>query len=309
MGFYAPAQIVRDARDHGVTVHPPDVNHADWDCTLEPSEGAGDLALRLGLRQVKGLKQDDAEAIVAERAAGGAFADPQDLWRRCRLNRTALAQLARADAFRSVGLDRRQAAWAVSALGPEPLPLFAKAQVAAAERREPAVDLPEMRIGEHVVEDYASLSLSLKQHPVALLRDTLDGFAPARTLAEMRHGRRTAVAGLVLVRQRPGSAKGVIFITLEDETGVANLVVFPSVFEANRRTILGARLLGAAGRVERQDQVIHLKVERLVDLSARLDLLTADPTEDPFAGFLARADEVRRPTPDQRELQRARNFR
>ena len=352
MGFYAPAQIVRDARDHGVTVRAPDVNLSNWDSTLESLEDGGDAvrrpeyrdqpmktshALRLGLRRVKGLKEEDAGRLVAARAQGGAFRDLRDLWRRAGLTVAALDLLARADAFRSMGLDRREAGWAVKALGPEPLPLFAAAEAQGyagapeQQERESAALLPTMRIGEHVVEDYASLSLSLKRHPTALLRDglTAAGFSQSETVNRLEHGHRVAMAGLVLVRQRPGSAKGVIFITLEDETGVTNLVVMPPVFEAFRKEVLGARLLGASGRVERPKgnghEVVHLKVDRLYNLSDRLnDLLDEAPprraervvprsrqAEVNFDHNIARADEVRRPTADQRQvkLPRARSFR
>ena len=200
------------------------------------------------------------------------------------------------------------ALWEVAALGERPLPLFEGVGEAGPE---PPVALPEMSLGEHIVEDYAHLTLSLKAHPVALLRAglTASGYRPARDLRSLRHGRRARVAGLVLVRQRPGSAKGVIFITLEDESGVANLVVLPPMFERYRSTVLTARLLGASGTVERVDEVIHLKVDRLDDLSDRLGELTARPSDRDFARSMARADEVRRPTPDKRELQKSRNFR
>jgi error-prone DNA polymerase len=268
------------------------------------------MALRLGLRQVKGLKRAEAERLVAARQAGGRFADPRALWRRAGLEPATLDALAGADGFRSMGLDRRAAAWSVKALGPAPLPLFAGLEREAPERE---VRLPVMALGEHVVEDYASLSLSLKRHPLALLRAGLDqaGYAPTRRLAALRHGTKAAVAGLVLVRQRPGSAKGVIFTTIEDETGVANLVVLPPVFETYRKPLLAARLLGASGKVERQGEVIHLKVDRLYDLSWRLGELVETEAEPGFSGSMARADEVRRPTRDQREpeLQKARNFR
>lgn len=323
MGFYAPAQIVRDAREHGVEVRPPDVNHSDWDSTLEPLAPAPDgrrrHALRLGLRLIKGLRQEDAERLVGSRARGGRFADPRAVWRRAGLGPAVLDTLARGDAWRSTGLDRRQAGWAVKALGPAPLPLFAHLE---READEPPVFLPAMPEGEHVVQDYGALSLSLKTHPVALLRGGLAqmGYQPAARLSELRHGRAVRVAGLVLVRQRPGSAKGVIFVTLEDETGVANLVVLPPVFEAFRRQVLGARLLGAAGRVEKQGTVIHLKVEALFDLSDKLAYLTetGGGRWDGIDRGMARADELRRPAPDPRDarpekrrvdLQKARSFR
>ena len=285
MGFYAPAQIVRDAREHGVTVLPPDVNASDWDCTLEPlslSPGAGEgirYALRLGLRLVRGMDEDDAQRLVLCRGAG--YREPYDLWRRALMPVAGLERLARADAFRSVGLDRRAALWAVRALGAQPLPLFAG--LADSAQDEPQALLPAMALGEHVVMDYGSLCLSLKAHPMALLRDGFAGVVPTDRLGRVRAGTRLTVAGLALVRQRPGSAEGVVFITLEDETGIANLVIMPDVFEKFRKTILGARLIAATGRVERNGkpnpeggEVIHLRVERLTDLTHRLRDLT-DP--------------------------------
>ncbi|MDQ2103543.1 error-prone DNA polymerase [Azospirillum isscasi] len=285
MGFYAPAQIVRDAREHGVIILPPDVNASDWDCTLEllsPSPAPGEgirHALRLGLRLVRGMDEEDARRLALCRGAG--YRDPYDLWRRARMPVAALERLATADAFRSAGLDRRAALWAVKALGDQPLPLFAG--LADSAQEEPEALLPAMALGEHVVMDYRSLCLSLKAHPMALLRDGFTGVAPAERLGRVRAGTRLTVAGLALVRQRPGSADGVVFITLEDETGIANLVIMPDVFETFRKTILGARLMAATGRVERNGkpnpeggEVIHLRVERLTDLTHRLRDLT-DP--------------------------------
>ena len=265
MGFYAPAQIVRDAREHGVEVLPVDVNRSDWDCTLEP-KGARP-ALRLGLRQVKGLGEEAARQLVERR--GNGYADPLALWRRAGLSGRSLEALARADAFRSMGLDRRAALWAVKGLPEaEPLPLFA----AAGEEdvgEEPKVELPALPPEAQVMEDYSSLRLSLKAHPVSFLRDTLarQGFRPCGQLLQARNGERLAVAGLVLVRQRPGSANGVIFLTLEDETGIANLVVWPRLFERQRPTLLGASLLGVRGKVQREGEVIHLVSEDTRDLS------------------------------------------
>ncbi|CAO3423629.1 error-prone DNA polymerase [Azospirillum doebereinerae] len=291
MGFYAPAQIVRDAREHGVTVLPPDVNRSEWDCALErdvPSPGAGEekFALRLGLRLIKGFIESDAEPLVLSRAGG--YRDPYDLWRRARLSLLALERLAKADAFRSVGLDRRAALWAVRALGDSPLPLFARLDDPAID--EPDAPLPAMPLGEHVVMDYGSLSLSLKAHPLALLRDGLRGVCPAERLAGTRDGRRVTVAGLVLVRQRPGSAEGVVFLTLEDETGIANLVVMPDRFESFRRPIMTARLLAATGRVQNHEGVVHLRVESLTDLSHRLGELLGDFAPGQRTGALAPRD-------------------
>ncbi|SMH52731.1 error-prone DNA polymerase [Azospirillum agricola] len=301
MGFYAPAQIVRDARGHGVTVLPPDVNRSDWDCVLEPVQPdappplpgaesgtkAERLGLRLGFRLIKGFTEPDAKALVLSRAGG--YRDAYDLWRRSRLPAAALERLARADAFRSVGLDRRAALWTVRALGDSPLPLFARLDGNAAD--EPDAPLPAMPLGEHVVMDYGSLSLSLKAHPLALLRDGLPGITPSERLAATRDGRRLTVAGLVLVRQRPGSAEGVVFLTLEDETGVANLVVLPDLFETFRRPIMTARLLAATGRVQNHEGVVHLRVETLVDLTHRLGELMGDFTPGQRTGALAPAEQ------------------
>ncbi len=282
MGFYAPAQIVRDAREHGVTVREVDVNASEWHCTLEEMEAApadenlARCALRLGFRQIKGFSEDDAKALVKDRAPG--YATPRELWRRAGMKAGALEKLAQADAFRSLGLDRRQALWALKGLGAPPLPLFA----AAPERPLPAVPeaaLPEMTLGEHVAEDYVALRLSLKRHPVAFLRDELrsQGMVRAVELAEIPVNHRVTIAGLVVTRQRPGTASGVIFVTLEDETGIANLIVWPAIFEAHRRTVLGARLIGCTGRLQREGLVIHVVAERLVDLTPRLRRLRDGP--------------------------------
>ena len=299
MGFYAPAQIVRDARDHDVVVLPPDVNLSEWDSTLEPNaESADGLALRLGLRQIKGLSDDHAERVVAAR--GNGYRDPVALWRRAELPASVLETLARADAFGSMGLGRRQALWAAKGLGDAPLPLFA-ASGDAALGEEPAVELPEMKIGEEVVEDYSWLRLSLKRHPLDLLRDRMrqDGVTPAARLVETPDEARVSVSGLVLVRQRPGSAKGVIFITVEDETGVANIVVWRKTFERFRRVVLTARLLRVHGRLQREGIVTHVVAERLEDLSDLLDGLTE---EESFDLTVSPADEVKRDIPiDHRE--------
>jgi len=228
----------------------------------------GHCALRLGFRQIKGLAEKDAIALIGARAAG--YAAPRDLWRRAGLGGGALDRLAQADAFRSLGLDRRQALWAMKGLGPPPLPLFTAAEAPQRTRPEPA--LPEMTLGQHVAEDYAALSLSLKRHPVAFLRPELarDGMVRAADLAALPLDRRLTIAGLVLIRQRPGTASGVIFVTIEDETGVANLILWPAIFEAYRRVALGASLLGCVGRLQREGIVMHIVAEKLLDLSPRL---------------------------------------
>jgi len=306
MGFYAPAQIIRDARDHGVEVRPVDVNFSDWNCTIE--EEGEKTALRLGLRQVKGLGEEDALALVEARGRG--YATLRDAWRRSRLDPQALERLADADAWRSVGLDRRAALWEVRALKERPLPLFDHVELTARPGEnalapelaaEPVVDLPEMTMGEHVIEDYSSLSLSLKAHPLSLLRptDDLAGCVHAASLVEMPHNTRVLVAGLVLVRQRPGTASGVVFVTLEDETGVANLVVWPGMLETYRREVMRSKLLVARGRVQREGIVVHVVIDRLTD---RTDLLQALSPRF-FHGIdqtVAHADEIRRPGYDRR---------
>ncbi|MEQ8344058.1 MAG: error-prone DNA polymerase [Sneathiellaceae bacterium] len=337
MGFYAPAQLVRDARDHGVQVRAVDVNHSEWDCTLEPlgpaagRRPADAVALRLGFRQVKGAREVDIAQLLAARMAGGPFRDMADLHQRSGLGPQALQVLAAADAFRSVGLDRRHAEWQAAALGEGPLPLFAHAE--DAERAatggrgsnrpaldggaEPAVTLPAMALGEHVLHDYAQLRLSLKAHPMQLLRPVLEvpGLQPSAALAQAKDGSRVTVAGLVLVRQRPGTASGVIFATLEDEAGVANVVIWPAMFERFRRAVLGARLMLVRGKLQREGLVIHVIADHLQDLSDRLAWLAdlhgearpddagqapavegvAEAFAQGMAGAMARADEVRRP--------------
>lgn len=245
----------------------------------------GPHALRLGLRQIKGFAEESAAALVAARNAG--YAAPGDLWRRAGLGAGALEKLAQADAFRSLGLDRRQALWALKGLGAPELPLFA----AAASRTRPETTppesaLPAMTLGQHVAEDYAALSLSLKRHPVAFLREEFarQGMVRAADLAHLPVDRRLAIAGLVLVRQRPGTASGVIFVTIEDETGIANLILWPPVFESYRRAALGASLLGCRGRLQREGIVTHIVAEKLIDLSPRLRQLRRSAAPPPGTG-------------------------
>lgn len=291
MGFYAPAQIVRDARDHDVELREADVNFSDWDNTLEPS--GNQFALRLGLRQVDGLRQEAAERLMAARDE--PFADIPDLVTRARLDGRTIRALAAADAFRSMGLDRRAALWEAKALRDAPdLPLF---RTDRDEGDEPRVTLPAMPVCEHVVADYQTLRLSLKAHPMAFLRASMarQGYTPAVDIPDRRNGQRLQLAGLVLVRQRPGSAKGVCFITLEDETGVANLVVWPKVMTAFRKVIMTARLMQVTGRLQRDPAsgVTHIVVESLQDRSDVLLRLSDRSLPVP----LSRADEVRNPIP------------
>ena len=356
MGFYAPAQIVRDATRHGIIVHAVDINFSDFDATLEaegdrePAAALGDdrpprraggrkqanqiegtpgkavspslhpanagmaedirstHAVRLGFRQIKGFREEDAAALAAGRGRG--YDSVRDLWLRSGLGRAAIERLADADAFRSLGLDRRAALWAARELGggkaDHRLPLFDVAALADI-RREPDVDLPPMPVGEHVVNDYRYLSLSLKAHPVSFIRPQLAArrIVAAETLRTTPNGRRVTVSGLTIVRQRPGTASGVIFMTIEDETDIANIVVWPKVFEKFRAVVLGARFVAVTGKVQSESGVIHVIADRIEDLTAMLAVLTSEPEQRPTPGEVidprARADEIRRPGQDYRE--------
>ncbi|OWJ79757.1 error-prone DNA polymerase [Haematobacter missouriensis] len=266
MGFYAPAQLVRDARDHGVEVRPVSVNHSVWDCTIEP-RADGSLALRLGFRQVKGMREEDAVWIAAAR--GNGYPDVESVWRRAGVWPDALDRLAEADGFAGLGLSRRDALWQARALkAPKPLPLFGMDGEGGAE---PVVDLPRMTLGQEVIEDYLSLRLSLRAHPMEILRPGLPESLPAERLSVAKG--RVVLTGLVITRQRPGTASGVVFLTLEDETGTANVVVWRKVYEAFRPAVVAGRLLRVTGRIERDGQVVHLIAERIEDLSARLSTI------------------------------------
>ena len=276
MGFYAPAQIVRDARDHGVEVRPIDVNHSRWDCTLENADDPnGYKAVRLGLRMIRGLSNADGAAIVSARA-DVPYASVEEIQRRAGIGRGALDRIGDADGFGSLGRGRRAGLWEVKGLGNAALPLFAAADERAGQLRqeatEPPVPLVEMSDGAEVVEDYRASGLSLRAHPLAFLRDELRArrMITCRDLSTVRDGRYVDLAGIVLVRQKPGSAKGVMFITREDETGVANLVVWTNVFEKYRQIVLGASMMGVRGQVQREGDVIHIIAHRLDNLSALL---------------------------------------
>jgi len=276
MGFYAPAQIVRDARDHGVEIRPICVNASRWDCTLEPSGIETRFAVRLGLRMVKGLANTHAAAIVAARA-DDPFASVDDLWRRAGVPVAALSPIAEADGFRpAFGLARREALWAIKGLRDEELPLFAAASTregaTIAEVDEPSIGLRPMAAGREVVEDYSHTGLSLRRHPVSFLRDDLAkrDLVTCAEAMESLDRRWLEAAGIVLVRQRPGSAKGVMFITLEDETGIANLVVWQKVFERHRRVVLSSSMIAVKGCIQREGDVVHLVAHRIVDLSREL---------------------------------------
>ncbi len=298
MGFYAPAQIIRDVQEHGVAVLPVDVNHSDWDHQLESvpaPTSKGGFAVRLGFRQIKGLNEEDGRWIALAR--GNGYVQPLDLWRRARIGRRALLALARADAFSSMKLSRRQALWSIQALGGDkPLPLF---EATGEEERgeEPLVTLPEPDLGQEVVQDYTTLRLSLKAHPCSLLSEDL-GVLPNGDLVTTDNGTPVRVAGLVLVRQRPGTAKGVIFATIEDETGWANVVIWKDTFEKYRRQILTARLMRVTGELQREGIVTHVIAKEIEDLSWMLDELAVGATgqaDAKFADSLAPTDEVKRP--------------
>ena len=296
MGFYAPAQIVRDAKEHGVVVLPVCAENSFWDNVLEPLPNGG-LAVRLGFRQIKGLSEEDGHWIAAARGSGyGAI---ETLWRRAGIGRSTLTRLAGADAFASYGLERRDALWAVKGLGADrPLPLF---EQAGEGLPEVAANLPGLSLQESVFEDYVATRLTLRAHPVGLLRDRLPRFSPAEQQRTTADGVWLAVAGLVITRQRPGTASGVIFLTLEDESAVSNVVVWPKVFEKYRKEVMAGRLLHVRGKLQREGTVTHVIATQIVDYSYLLDGLgypefagdSIDPSRD-------NADEAKRPVPEMR---------
>lgn len=276
MGFYQPAQIVIDARKHGVEVRPVDVNLSCWDNTIEKKE-APPYAVRLGFRQVKGLREEDLQALVSARGTG--YTSIHAL-RDAGVPQSAIEKLADADAFRSMGLDRRRALWEASALHDRPVGVFT-GQPSESAIEAPAA-LPEMMLSEHVVHDYAATALSLKAHPVSFVREKLSmlHISSLKELDNISDGTPVKVAGLVLVRQRPGTASGICFITIEDETGFANLVVFQKLFDKYRKEILPARLLMVEGKLQREGEVVHVVVSTCYNLSKLLRGLTTPAEED-----------------------------
>ena len=263
MGFYQPAQIIRDAKEHGVEVRPVDVNHSRWDCTLEP--GVPSPAIRMGMRMVRGLSERDAERIVGAVKLRGEFRGVLALWRASGVRAAGLRKLAEADAFASLGLSRQRALWEVQSLRDDPMPLFEQTS------DDPAHDacvLPVRSALGEVSEDYRSTGLSLKSHPMSFIRDALSakGVIENAAISDARRtpaNQRVTVAGLVLVRQRPGTASGIVFITIEDETGIANLIVRPKVYERYRAAARHARAITATGIVERQGEVVHVMVRKI----------------------------------------------
>ncbi|HEY0625181.1 MAG TPA: error-prone DNA polymerase [Allosphingosinicella sp.] len=295
MGFYQPAQLVRDAQDHGVEVRPVCINASRWDCTLE--EGEGLLPLRLGLRMVRGLSNDHAGRIIAVRGRA-PFTGIEDVWLRSGVPLAALEKIADADAFACFGLDRRQALWQVRGLGAAPLPLFAAAD-AREEGREPQVALAPLGEGREVFEDYRTVQLSLRAHPLSFLRPELDrrGITRCGDLTKVKDGSKVEVAGIVLIRQRPGTAN-VTFITVEDESGIANAILWQSRFEAQRRTVMTAAMIGVKGVVQREGEVIHIVTGRLEDYTP----LLRSVADMPFTHRAGPGDAVNHPgSPDRGE--------
>lgn len=289
MGFYAPAQIVRDAREHQVEIRPICINTSHWDNQLERRVD-GALALRLGFRQIKGLKEEDANWIVAAR--GNGYRDIESLWLRAGLAPAMLERLAEADAFLDFGLNRRDALWQIRAIrGQKPLPLFSD-PIDGEMINEPAVSLPSMHLGEEVVEDYLAMRLTLRAHPMELLRPSIPNLTSHDSLPTVPLGLHS-VCGLVITRQRPGTASGVIFLTLEDETGVSNIVVWPKIFQKYRRIVMGGRLLRVTGYLQREGIVVHLIAQEIEDMSHKLSEL-GHPLDDVIGITQPQADDAPR---------------
>lgn len=292
MGFYAPAQIVRDARDHQIEIRPICINASGWDNHLE-KRADGTLALRLGFRHIKGMKRDEADWILLARANG--YPDIPSLWHRAGVAPGTLERLAQADAFTGIGLTRRDALWQLKAIrAPAPLPLFHD-PIDGEGIIEPKVTLPMMNLGEAVIEDYVSMRLSLRAHPVELIRPSLDKVTAHEDLPHVGLGH-LSVCGLVITRQRPGTASGVIFLTLEDETGVSNIVVWPKVYERFRKAVMGGRLLLVKGYLQREGQVVHVIAQDIRDISHKLSEL-GHPMGDQVGQTLPHADDTPRPKP------------
>ncbi len=290
MGFYQPAQIVRDATDHNVKVLSVDVNYSFWDNILEEKNGKYYI-VRLGFRQIKGLREDDMLLLVAARKASYTHINQICT---AGVSEAALEILADADAFRSLGLDRREALWEVSALGDKPIALFE--DTPSESLKEVQIQLPLMTEGEHVVQDYSSTGLSLKNHPVALAREKLALLHNTKIadLKEMKDGEPVRVTGLITVRQRPGTAKGVLFMTLEDETGAANIVVWQNLFDEYRKEIIQSRLFMVQGKLQIEGEVIHVVANKCFNLNSLLRGLT-QTNEDKLPFLMARADETTKP--------------
>ncbi|NBQ13606.1 MAG: error-prone DNA polymerase, partial [Proteobacteria bacterium] len=295
MGFYAPAQLVRDAREHGVEVRPVDVLRSTWDCSLEDAAEAGDAvdaahgpagwgatgpALRLGLRMVSGLREEDGRAVVDAARTGGTFSSVEALWRASGCSLHALRRLAAADAFAAMGVPRQQALWQVRALRDGDAPVLDEAAEQGATLFDMSPQpLPAVPPLQTVAADYAGAGLSLRDHPIRFLRESLArrGAVPCAALRAIGEGGTprpsASVAGLVLCRQRPSTASGIVFMTLEDESGIANLIIRPKAYERMRRVARGAMAVVAEGTVEHRSGVTHLVVRRMTDLGGELESL------------------------------------
>ncbi|MEM0927990.1 MAG: error-prone DNA polymerase [Pseudomonadota bacterium] len=297
MGFYAPAQIIRDAQEHGVKALPTDVNTSYWDNTLE-KQSDGSFAVRLGFRQVDGLGEDQIRQLIHHRGRG--YQSIADLRSRAGLSRRTMELLAAGDTFGSVEVSRRDALWdTFGETTKQALPLFAAAQQSE-QRQEQDVHLPVMPLSEEVVQDYQTMRFSLKAHPLAFLRPHYKRHNIISTdrAVTAPSGRWVRTAGLVLIRQRPGSANGVVFITIEDETGIANIVVWQKIFQRYRPVVMGARIMEVHGHVQRADNVTHIVARRLVDRTQDIGLLSEDAARDSLKGVLCATDEVKRPIPE-----------
>ncbi len=313
MGFYQPAQLIGDAIKHGVEVLPVDINHSLWDNHLESSNSQTGVTkkkgkyfpLRLGFRQVKGLRQDDMDILLIHRTS--AYRTVNDL-RDAGVAEAALERLADADAFRSINLDRRQALWEVSTKD-KPVEMFKGQQPADAVNEN--ITLPVMSTAEHVVHDYAATSLSLKAHPVSFIRQKLQQLHILSTaqLITLTNGTQVKVAGLVLVRQRPGTAGGVCFMTIEDETGFANLIIFEKLFETFRKEILQSKLIMVEGKLQVEGEVIHVIAQHCYNFSKLLRQLTPSHNQDPSILTLAYADETSIPSHAQNKKSQVREVK
>jgi error-prone DNA polymerase len=290
MGFYQPAQIVIDAQKHDVVVREVDINYSLWDNLLEEKAGQYHV-LRLGFRQVKGLREEDMQVLIAGRNENKQHYSCIDDLRKMGIPASALELLAEADAFRSIQLDRRQALWEVSTVNDRPVLLFEGQK--RPDNDEGSIQLPLMSQSEHVVHDYAMTSLSLKAHPVSFIREKLDqlSISSTRDLEGLKDGAPIKISGLVLVRQRPGTAGGVCFMTIEDEFGFANLVIFKNLFDVFRKEILQSRLLMVEGKLQSEGEVVHVIVKTCHDFTKLLRKLTKSSNEVPLSVTLSRSDE------------------
>jgi len=321
MGFYQPAQLISDARKHGVVVKAVDINYSNWDNTLEEKEGKY-FVLRLGFRQVQGVCEDDMQILMALRDSRYKIQDSRQEKPNLRIGQlvdagvtlAALEKLADADCFRSIGLDRRKALWEISALSDHAQGLFAGQLPDTSSEQQ--ITLPEMQLFEHVIEDYRSTTLSLKAHPMSFARGKLKQLKVSTTheLSKCENGLSVRVAGLVLVRQRPGTASGICFITIEDETGTSNLVVFKNLFQQYRKEIVHCRMLMVEGKVQKEGEVIHIVVKKCYDLSGLLLPIgnsEARASEDQSINYMSSAPSVKKvaQTVQQDIFYGGRNFR